>query len=134
TLGIVVSASLTRIFNWTETEIRKNLQEGLKYAITAANTEEGVAHYVAKVLNALDLRMGHVRTANRNTRQMQLYVGRGAYFQAAMSDRPIIGFADVSHTTSTFQRDGQKSTTIINDAQNDRTHLKLIQQAEKLGQ
>lgn len=125
-LGVIAGASLTRVFNYQETTIRVKLQDVFTRCLDAPEIEEGVNQYLIGALDALSLRMGHIRLAHPDFK-LTLYTGVGNYYQWAHKARGKIDFGENSPTAIAFsRRDG--SLTIINDAPNDSAHLKLIEQ------
>lgn len=130
-LSIVVGASLTRIFTWQENRIRNKLQEALKDSLPATETADGVQRYLTGAVQALGLRMGHIRQADLDAFNLRLYAGLGAYYEAALEARPTIDFGDLSPTTKAYSTKDRVST-IINDARNDPDHLRLVDQSADL--
>lgn len=122
-LSIIVGASLTLIFNWQENNIRNKLQVALRKGLSSADTAEGVRRYLVGAVKALDMNMGHIRRANVEDYKLELYAGIGDYYETAQEVRPKIGFGDISPTTKAYTAN---DLTIINDAQNDPDHEKMI--------
>jgi len=125
-LGVIAGASLARVFNYQETMIRGELQKVFNKCLDAAEIEEGLHQYLSGALEALNLRMGHIRLAHPDFK-LTLYTGVGNYYEWALKARSKIDFGESSPTAIAFsRRDGV--LTIINDAPNDAAHLKFIEQ------
>jgi signal transduction histidine kinase len=122
-LGVIVGASLTRIFNWQESTIRNKLQDALKDSLSSPDTVEGVRKYLIGAVKALELNMGHIRRANSEDYKLELYAGIGDYYEAAREIRPKIDFGDISPTTKAYTTN---DPTIVNDARNDPDHETMI--------
>lgn len=122
-LGIIVGASLSRVFSAQENRIRAQLQEALKRYLSDATTEEGVQNYLSAAVKALGLRMGHIRRANLENWKLELYAGIGTYYEASLESRAAIDFGDVSPTTKAYDTG---HNVVVNDALNNPNHLMML--------
>jgi hypothetical protein len=122
-LGIIVGASLIRIFTWQEAQIRHAFNDAFRKSLLLTNLKDGLEQYLQEAAVHLGIQMWHIREARTGYR-LELLMGSGPYYEIASKLRETIDIGDPSPTTKAYH---DHITTIINDAAKKPAHQGMIE-------
>lgn len=134
-LGEVFSASINRVANAVENQIKENLDEALKASLSATDFREGLDRFVKAAGQAFGVEMGHLRllkTTQREDRRkistLTLETGFGACYEAERIKRRELDPDEFSPICCAFRSDNPH---IVNDVSKDLAFKSMLRKVKK---